>query len=168
MKVNRGVHVEELRKILYVDEEHQLRWRVKPCPKIAVNAVAGSDHYGYRRVTIRNKFFLSHRVIWAIHYGSWPSNNLDHINGIRNDNRIENLREATPQENKTNAKKSKNNKSGVTGVLWRKECSRWLATICVNYHCIHIGHFKDFFEAVCARKSAEVHYGFHANHGRTQ
>jgi len=121
---------------------------------------------GYRHGNLCGHTLRAHRVAWAIFYGKWPDRT-DHINGVRADNRIVNLRDVTNQENMRNQKKRKNNTSGATGVSWDKEHNRWLVQIMVESgKNKKVGRFDDFGEAVAARKSAEIEHGFHANHGR--
>ena len=91
---------------------------------------------------------------------------VDHIDGNRKNNSISNLRVVSNMENHRNMKRSKSNKSGITGVSFHQRDKLWLSSIKVNYKTITLGCYKDFFLACCARKSAEIKYGFHANHGR--
>jgi hypothetical protein len=99
-------------------------------------------------------------------YGEWPNHEIDHINGDSLDNRICNLRDVTSQGNNRNMSLAKTNTSGVCGVRYKKDRSKWVALITLNNRQTHLGYYQDFFEAVCARKSAERKYGFHENHGR--
>jgi hypothetical protein len=122
--------------------------------------------HGYRGVRINGKLYRAHRIIWAMHTGQWPEDELDHINGDRLDNRLENLRPVSCQENMRNAKRYCNNKSGVMGVYWHKAAGKWRAQIMVNGRQIHLGYFAAKEEAIAARKAAETMYGFHENHGR--
>lgn len=110
--------------------------------------------------------YRAHRIAWAIHHGEWPSGQIDHINGIKHDNRITNLRDVTNQENSRNSKKPKNNTSGCVGVCWNKSSSKWLARIANGMNAVHLGSFEDINEAIAARKAAEKKIGFHKNHGR--
>jgi hypothetical protein len=122
---------------------------------------------GYVRASVKNKRYYVHRIIWEMYNGTMPEGmQIDHISGIRSDNRIENLRVVTHTINMRNQKKYATNTSGVTGVCWSKKSSKWRAHIKVNNKKIHLGYFEDWFEAVCARKSTENKYGFHENHGR--
>lgn len=105
------------------------------------------------------------RVAFALMGGRWPDI-VDHINGNTLDDRWENLREVTARENSLNAKRSRKNTSGVRGVSWEKALDKWRSKIHVGVRQIHLGVYDDFFEAVCARKSAELKYSFHENHGR--
>jgi len=136
-------------------------WNARYAGKEALTANCN----GYRIGTIFNKPMKSHRVAWAFFYGTWPDQ-VDHINGIKNDNRIENLRSVTTQENHRNKPRPRHNTSGVIGVCWSKTVSKWAAQIKVDEKSINIGRFDSFDDAVAARKAAEIEYGFHANHGR--
>ncbi len=80
----------------------------------------GDDGRGYNRIMIDGKSYRSHRLAWLDVYGSFPPDMIDHINGIRDDNRIENLRAVSNQENSRNVNKSTNNTSGYLGVCWDK------------------------------------------------
>ena len=96
--------------------------------------------------------------------GHWPDP-IDHESGDGTDNRWCNLQSVTCQENGCNKRTPSNNTSGVTGVSLKKSTGRWQSSIKVNQVQFYLGSFIDFFEAVCARKSAEVSHGFHINHG---
>lgn len=144
-------------------EHNAARWNGMYAGKPALQ----SPHKdGYCHGHIFGKLFLAHRVIWAIVHGEWPTNHIDHISGVRNDNRIENMRDVTRQENGRNVAKPTCNTSGVIGVYWHKATGKWTAAICVNRKLKHIGLFASFDDAVAARKCAEAALGFHTNHGR--
>lgn len=85
---------------------------------------------------------------------------VDHINGNKYDNRRQNLRLITQRENAINAKTSKNNKSGQTGVFFDTRINKWLARISPNGKSIHLGSFETIEEATQVRKKAEKEYGF--------
>ena len=120
---------------------------------------------GYIRIEISGTVYYAHRLAWLYVYGCFPDDEIDHINGIRGDNRISNLRLVSRRNNMMNKGRYKNNSSGITGVYWYKSTEKWLAKIRFNDKMIHLGYFEDFFEACCARRSAEIKYGFHKNHG---
>jgi len=127
----------------------------------------GSLHKsGYLHGRVNSKNYKVHRLAWYLYYGEFPKENIDHINGIRTDNRIGNLRDVSFLENGRNQKKPKRNTSGVQGVYSQKGRPHWYAQIRVNGKNIFLGSFLEFHEAVNARKNAEVLYGFHKNHGR--
>lgn len=124
---------------------------------------------GYRYVRIKfggKQKYLMHRLVWAWHYGSWPKDQLDHIDHDRSNDRIENLREVTRAENMKNMSMSKNNTSGVTGVHWHKQHKKWAAQIRTSRKTKHLGYFENFEDAVEVRKDAEKLYGYHQNHGK--
>jgi len=120
---------------------------------------------GYVRISVLGVSYKAHRLAWFYVHGAWP-NQIDHINGIRDDNRLINLRSVTAKENQQNKQMQKNNKSGVCGVRWAGKLNKWRCTINDSGAAVNLGVYHDFFEAICARKSAENRYGFHPNHGR--
>ena len=121
---------------------------------------------GYRRITIMGRLYLEHRIVWLYFYGEFPNGQVDHINSVRNDNRIENLRDVNNQENHKNKTLLSNNKSGITGVGWCGDRMKFRVNITVNLKYIHLGYFSSFFDACCSRLSAQLKFGFHENHGR--
>jgi hypothetical protein len=104
---------------------------------------------GYRAFKIGSKMLLTHRVIWFLHHNSWPTEDkmIDHINGNKLDNRLENLRLATRSQNGANRKEHKNNTSGYRGVHWVKEDKNWRANIKVNNKIKSLGRYKTAEEA---------------------
>jgi len=128
--------------------------------------IAGTPSgHGYLIVGIKNKKYYLHRLAWLYVYDEIPGD-IDHINHNRSDNRICNLRNVTSKENSKNRSKQSNNKSGMVGVTWYKNYNKWRSYIKVDGKQISLGYFTQFYEAVNARKNAEVLYGFHKNHGR--
>ncbi len=88
--------------------------------------------------------FLAHRLVWLWVHGEWPKEYLDHINGDRSDNRIENLRKATRSLNSENQRTvHSNNKTGFLGVSWRDDIKSYRAQIKVNSKVINLGRFQD-------------------------
>jgi hypothetical protein len=135
--------------------------------KIKIDSLAGSNEiHGYKQIKIDGVVFKSHRVIWLIVTGEWPNDTIDHVNGIKNDNRWMNLRDVPHSENQKNIKRPRDNTSGVAGVGWCKTSSMWRAHIQHEKKHVSLGRYNDYFEAICARKSAEHRCGYHANHGR--
>lgn len=121
---------------------------------------------GYRRVYICGKTYPEHHVAWILAYGKWPDGTIDHINGNRSDNRLDNLRESDPLEQMRNRAIPRNNTSGVHGVTMHKLANRWQSSIQIKGKYIHLGLFDNLADAEKERKSAEDRFGFHANHGR--
>lgn len=127
--------------------------------------VAGTYSKGYLVASInRNRFFV-HRAIWAIFNNKWPDNYIDHINHIRDDNRIENLRVVSAIYNSRNCRISKNNTSGINGVTFFKRDNNWRVQIMVDRKNIHIGYYDNLEDARDARKKANSLHGFDENHG---
>lgn len=93
-------------------------------------------------------------------------NDIDHINGNTQDNRLINLREVSHSENVKNARRRNDNTSGVSGVHWEKRRNKWRAYIKVANRRKYLGYFENFTDAVAARRAAEKLYNFHPNHGR--
>ena len=174
------IKVEVLHELLrYEEDTGKLFWRERPRKffssdqyhtiwnkKNAGNEALKASNQGHLVGSILGKHYISHRVIWAMYYNKWPEKQIDHINGVRNDNRIENLRDVTPQENSRNQKLSTLNTSGHFGVNYEKRRNYWYSLIVVNHKSIYLGSFKNKEDAIAARKAAEIKYGFHENHGR--
>ena len=162
-----GVFVWNLRKPEdFVRAKHPSRyckiWNTRYGGKVA-GSFRGD---GYGRISVDDKRYLAHRVAWAMERGTWPAQQLDHINGNPSDNRLVNLREVANADNAKNARRAINNTSGVTGVTRHSLCDKWVAQIHANGKAIYLGIFENFEDAVAARAAAEVKYGFHPNHGR--
>ena len=120
----------------------------------------------YIRFNLEGRMYQGHRLAWLWMTGEWPKGQIDHINGDGYDNRWKNLRDVCQSANMRNQKLSKRNKSGIVGVCKNKRKDKWQVSIKVDGKDKFLGYFDDFFEACCARKSAENKYGYHENHGR--
>lgn len=121
---------------------------------------------GYREINIRGRLVMEHRLVWLVETGSWPQHELDHVNGVCSENQFSSLRDVPHSINGRNSKRSKANRSGVTGVGWNKEQGKWRARITVDRQAILLGYFSTLDEAKAARRAAERKYDFHENHGR--
>jgi len=122
----------------------------------------------YRRIYISGKFYKAHRLAFLYMDGSWPAEEVDHINGDGSDNRWCNLRKASRHINGRNTRLKSNNTSGLHGIAWSKSRNKWRVRIVVDHKEIFLGRYSDLFEAVCVRKAAELKHGFHNNHGRCE
>lgn len=126
-----------------------------------------SDDYGYtaKSIILDGIAYKQHRVIWKMWYEEEPPF-IDHSDRDATNNRIQNLLKSTEGKNLKNKSLYKVNKSGITGVYFDKARKKWVAQIRVNRKCIRLACTEDFFEACCARRSAEIKYGFSKDHGR--
>ena len=108
-------------------------------------AAGGIVKTGYRMVRVGDRQYLEHRLVWLLFNGEMPTSGteIDHINGIRTDNRIENLRLATRAQNNGNRKKTDANTSGYKGVSWHSGARKWRATIQTGGRQVHLGFFAD-------------------------
>lgn len=139
-------------------------WAEKVASKVVVGRRAGRlTPSGYRRVKIYGREFAEHRLAWLFVYGVEPPNEVDHVNGVRNDNRIFNLRLATRTENGRNVGPRPNNTLGLKGVYWNKERGKFQAQITVDGRNLYLGRFLTAKAAAAAYDHAAVeHHGIFA------
>lgn len=131
-------------------------WRVS-CGTAKAGSVAGTVRPdGYVAIQIDRKPYLAHRLAWLYVHGEFPTDQIDHVNRVRTDNRIENLRLATNAENAQNMSKYRTNTSNVVGVCWNKRGGNWVAFIWLNGKKIHLGLFDTIEEAAAARTAAKA------------
>lgn len=171
---------ELLRKLLrYEPETGKLFWLPRPIEMFATvgagkiwnsrypgkEAFTADNGTGYRHGEVNGKTLRSHRVIWAIVHGTWPTGDIDHINGVKTDNRIANLRDVSSSINQRNAKKRDDNTSGYNGVSRYRQSGKWQAHITIDGKNKHLGYFDTPDDAVAARAAAERGLGFTERHG---
>lgn len=117
-------------------------------PRNGVIASRRRQIRGYMEIRIERRSYLEHRLIWLWVYGEWPSGEVDHINGKRCDNRIENLRDATRTINQQNRRRAQsNNKVGLMGVSFHKGNGRYQAQIQSGGKRMTLGYFDSAAEA---------------------
>ena len=161
------ITVGELKSLLdYNPSTGLFIWKSDRTSTVREGDVAGTNCKGYITITINGKRYQAHRLAWLYMTGNLPNNQIDHINGVRDDNRFCNLREVDNSENARNSKHRDNNTSGHIGVNFEVRGSKWTANIKVDGKKIYLGRFPTKDEAIEARKKAEIKYGFHSNHGR--
>lgn len=151
-------------KSLFKEEFRWKSWNDRYAHK---EALVNINNGGYKQGEIYSKPHKAHRVMWYIETKEIPLI-VDHINGIRTDNRLENLRNVSVMENARNTCLNTRNKSGVIGVSYDNTYNKWVARIVVEGKSIFLGYFENFEEAVETRKLHEIKYGFHKNHGRNK
>jgi hypothetical protein len=132
----------ELKRLLHYDPETGIFTRlIAKCNKVKVGEMVGNRNpKGYLRVNIMNKTHLLHRLAWLYVYGYSPKE-IDHINGVKDDNKIENLREAERYENMWNRDKPSTNTSGYKGVDWDRQKMKWRARCRLDGKRKHLGFF---------------------------
>lgn len=175
---------ELLRELLdYIPETGDLIWKPReerlmnsPCRDPAEASRAWNNKFaakkaftavrrGYRVGNVYGRTYPAHRVAWAIHHGDWPTGDIDHIDGDRQNNAITNLRDVTRAINLRNMRMSRHNTTGFTGVYRNTHTWKWSAKIWLNNRSVHLGYFATAEEAVAARKRAQEENGFSATHG---
>lgn len=136
-------------------------WKASTRGHVKKGSVAGSvKERGYRGIGIDGILYREHRLAFLYQTGEWPKEQIDHINGVRDDNRYANLREATNAENRRNSKRRVNNRSGFKGVSWHNQSRRWRARIKLHGKSTHLGLFaskENAYAAYCA--AAEKYHG---------
>jgi len=135
--------------------------------KTGIVKVAGcKDSRGYLAIYLNKKLHYGHRLAWLYMTGQWPDTDIDHINGIKGDNRICNLREATRSQNGRNRGANKNNTSGYKGVCWHKSIQKWMSRITISGDIKFLGYFDAPEEAYLAYcEAAKEYHGEFSNTG---
>lgn len=136
-----------LKSILYYNENTgEFTWLCNNKSKKVKECIAGCIHHsGYKVIKINKKLYPAHRLVWLYVYGNLPQNQIDHINGIRNDNRIENLRDFTIRENGQN--RVEHRKGKLVGVTYNKEHKKWRSQIQISGQRYHLGYYSTEIEA---------------------
>ncbi len=155
-----NITAERVRELFNYDPETGfLTWRATTSNRVKVGDRAGclrADGYWY--IKVDGVMYGAHRVIWLLVYGAWPSDQTDHINGNRGDNRLGNLRECTVSENQQNVSVNKRNTSGTPGVFRDKRRSKWRACIHVKGERKHLGTFDHIEDAAAAYLAAKAKF----------
>jgi hypothetical protein len=123
-------------------------WKIRPSKAVKAGDVAGctEKRIGYITIGIAGRIYKAHRLAWLYVYGSWPKGLIDHINGNKADNRIDNLRDVFADGNSQNVRKpNKRNKSGFMGVIWFQ--NKWRASMSVNGKSKWLGDYSTPEEA---------------------
>ena len=144
-------------RYIYKDGELVYRQKVRGTVKGQVAGTSFKDTY--RKVSIDNKLYFVHRLVYLYHTGELPEY-VDHINGDRTDNRISNLRSATHSENIKNSKLREDSKSGYKNVSYHKKRNHWVVSLKVNGYQKYIGAFKELeLAGLVANQAREKYYG---------
>lgn len=160
MRYSKSLTPAEIRALLRCNPDTgDLIWLKRDNPAFNTRyagTIAGHlNRLGYREVRINNQLHREHRIVWVLHYGRWPEQNLDHIDGNPQNNAISNLRECNQVENSQNTRLNKRNSSGYTGVAYSRVSNCWRAQICHQRKIKHLGLFRTKEEANAAYLAAK-------------
>ena len=154
--------LEELKEFLdYNPDTGIFTWIKKPNKRIKVGQVAGrTNAKGYIQIRFKGIDYFAHRLAYYMHHGVDPLGKcIDHIDGDKANNKIDNLRLASYAQNQMNHTKLRSdNTSGVIGVHWEKARKKWRATIMLNGKKKHLGLFTNKEDAIKARKEGSIKY----------
>jgi hypothetical protein len=154
---------EKLKELVEYKDGH-LFVKTKWTHTVKVGAALGTKTKGYIQLRIQNQRYFEHRLVFIYHHGYCPEY-IDHIDGDKSNNRIENLRPATLTQNNYNVKKPKSNKSGVKNVHWNKKNKNWNVTLSANNKSMYFGSFDDLeLAALVAEEARNLHHGEFACH----
>jgi hypothetical protein len=151
----------EVRRIFRYEAETGIFFWLIDTKNTAAGDVAGSQQSrGYWHIGINGRLFVAHRLAWLYVTGEWPLGHVDHINGVRSDNRFANLRIATASQNARNSRMRSDNACGYKGVHYKKRLNKFVAQIRVDGRVHHLGVFKTADEAPAAYwKAAKERFG---------
>ena len=161
------ISVDRLRELFEVRDDGRLVRRVTASSRAAEGMLAGSQRSdGYWRVCVDGTHVLVHRVVFALTHGYWPALDIDHRDGDTGNNRPENLREATHQQNHYNrANRHKLNTSGVRGVTWDNKRGLWAVQVNTNGKNHHFGRWEDLeLAALIAEEARRILFGASLTH----
>jgi hypothetical protein len=139
--------IDRAKELLTYDPDSGLfTWRVSRRGPARAGETAGSNCHGYVLLKLDGEAVFAHRLAWLVVYGTWPTNDIDHINGRRDDNRIANLRDVSRAVNLQNRRSAhRRSLSGLLGV--KKNHGGWSASITTAGRRKHLGTFKTADEA---------------------
>lgn len=109
---------------------------------VAGNRAGSKSRNGYIRIAIDGRRYLAHRLAWLMTHGEWPRGQIDHINGVRDDNRIANLRDVSAFVNQQNRHRAQGS-NRFPWVHWKRSENRWRGCFRVNGRDVTVGHFRD-------------------------
>ena len=163
------IDTNRLKELLSYDESTgYFTWIKSTSNRVPVGRVCNTPNSkaGYIQIRIDGTVYLSHRLVWLYIHGSMPDGQIDHIDHVKTNNLISNLRVVDNKTNSQNQSMNKANTSGYAGVYWNKEKKKWDAAIKINGKKKHIGRYTLIDDAIQARQSAIDELGYHQNHGR--
>ena len=168
---SKDISVFELRRLLDYDKETGLfTWKVSPwhhnCKFKKGDNAGDLNRRGYLTIKLIGIRYSSHRLAYLHTLGRWPEDQVDHDDQNKTNNKWANLVSCNNRYNHHNKPKQANNKSGVTGVIWKQDINKWISYITIKGKKTHLGSYKDKQEAINARLLSESQNGYHPNHGK--
>ena len=159
---------EQLKELLSYDADTGIFVRLKSSGGQGIGSIAGGiSPKGYIRIQMARKQYGAHRLAFLYMTGEFPVDQVDHINGVKDDNRWLNLRQATGSQNMSNQGRPITNTSGFKGVSWKKRDKKWKAQIMHMNRAIYLGYFTTPEAAHQAYvEAAEKLHGNFANIGK--
>jgi len=153
MTTDNKISYSELHRVLHYDELTGIfRWKIDIAYNVKKGTIAGTKNLNdYICIWLNNKKYAAHILAWFYVHGYWSEYILDHKDRVRSNNAMSNLREVSQSCNLRNTGNAKDNTSGVKGVSWSKKMKKWKSSILRK----HLGYYKDFDDAVCARLAGE-------------
>ena len=118
-----------LEYLRYEPETGNFYWLVRRGPRAAGAIAGGLSALGYWTIYAGGKLCYAHRLAWYAMHGHFPALEIDHINGIRSDNRIINLRTATRAQNAANVPRHRDGASGIKGAYYSKRDKYWYSAV---------------------------------------
>lgn len=146
---------EQLRELFTLDpDEGVFRYRVNRVRSKA-GSVAGSIHHkGWRSIMINQRRYQEHHLVWLYVHGEWPVHEIDHVNGVRDDNRLSNLREADAFQQVMNCARPRTNTSGVKNVHFDRLSCKFKVYVKCRGKRVFVGSFPTLHEASEAATNA--------------
>jgi len=150
---------------LFEYKDGNLYWKKRLSQRAKIGDKAGYLRKdGYVNIRINNKNYKAHRLVFAFHHDYMPEF-IDHIDGNKANNKIENLRGVNHAQNLQNQKLRIDNKSGTKGVSWHKIAKKWRVQIIANKNVYHLGLFEDFeLASLVAQEARDMYHKNYARH----
>lgn len=156
--------IEVLREMFVYNPEtgelfRRVNSRARPNMLVPSGSLSGT---GYLTAWVKTANVTVHRIAWALTHGAWPMEIVDHINGVKTDNRIANLRLVTPAQSLHNVSQTNDSTSGHRGVVWDPKAQKWCAQAEHEGRRFYFGRYARLEDAVAARHAGAVKLHSHS------